>query len=310
MYVEQAELAQFLSNEDLSSLLQLDRVDLRLPSFKVSHRERKPLFFYHIPKTAGLTFRNSLSSSMKFADKHWQTSYFSDLKEEIFSWNENYSDSWMQAKHSLVSAWRPFGFHRRFNQDFNLVTVFREPFARVVSRFRYKCYFGEFECTDAGFRQFFTLEKNRNHQTKLVSGVGDARGLTTDDLILAKTNLREFFAYCVIDEVDELLSELLSLYGLPNVVGQRNNVSLAQYSLNWQQFKQEVLALNSLDVELYEHVVANPKRPDIDYDRSQVSAIVNLTRERDANNVFRCVCHEVIKLNQQIDALKRQAQVK
>ena len=308
MYLSHMEFDKFVGNSDLPSLLQLNRVDLKLPSFKVTSFDRTPLFFYHIPKTAGLTFRNVLITSMLFADRHWGRQDFPHNREEIFSWNEEYSEHWFKLQHNFVSAWRPFGFHQNFEQKFNLVTIFREPFARVVSRFRYKCYFGEFECSDAGFRQFFTMEKNCNHQTKLISGVGDTRPIYGDDLQTALLNLDQFYAYCTIGEVDDFLTELLSIYGLPNVVGQRNNVSLEQYKLDWDKFKDEVLAANALDTQLYDYVVKNPKRPDVSLDRSQVSKIVNLTRERDQNDVFRCVCHEVEFLNKQIQqALESQS---
>lgn len=233
-------------------LFDLDNCDM----FIFSHRRRlvqiKPLFFYHIPKTGGITFRTALTAALGFVHERDPTRNI-EPPGPYFAINDPSDQKDFLNKYSAVFAWERFGFHNKFIDEFNFVTVLREPFSRVVSRFRYLCFMGEMTLSTAAFEEFFRAPPQQNHQTKLLAGCGDFVQVNDDHLSSAIENLEGFFAFATIENLNTLMENLLSAYDLPNVLGKKLNVSSPATHFDWEPYREENLALNAFDQRLYEY---------------------------------------------------------
>lgn len=302
MKAENEYFESIINHKDLASVLQLKKISLTLPSYKVENVAAKPLFFYHIPKTAGTTVRNTLMLGMKTMNKinvSLGNKTFNGIIDNMYGWDTSYAKEQLEQIHNFVCAWKPCGFHTNFNQDFNIFTIIREPFSRIVSRFRYKCQFNQYKCTDDDFRLFYRNEKQYNHQTKMLSGNGDNFKISNIELEIAKENLQSFFAYTTINHVNQLLTELLSLYQLPSYIGEKSNVTLAEFELNWSKHKDEIMALNEFDLALFEFVDKSPKHPSLSIcDDNSISKYASILKERDKDDNFKVVTTEVAKIAQ------------
>lgn len=247
------------SDETEALLREIQNTNLFLFSRKRRVVQKKPLFLYHVPKTAGITCRMVINMAQEFERSISPETAMEGESGTVIDWDSDVPPEHFSKRYAFISAWKPFGFHTNFQQDFNLFTVVREPFARVVSRFRYRSNLGLEEKSEDNFAEFFRAAPQQNHQTKMLAGAGDFS--VTDDALLetAKRNLGEFFAVAAIENVNVLLENILSCYDLANVIGMRINVSPPSTTFDWEPYRDEVLSLNRLDQELHAHVKENQK---------------------------------------------------
>lgn len=219
--------------------------------------QKKPLFLYHIPKTAGVTCGIAIDLAQRIERSLSPQTALEGESDSNFDWDAMAAPEFFLKPHSFVSAWKPFGFHTKFQHDFNLFTVLREPFARIVSRYRYRSNLDQEEISEDNFAAFFRAAPQQNHQTKMLAGADNFS--EADDALLekAKGNLKEFFAVAVIENVNVLMENILSCYDMANVIGTRINVSPPSTTFDWEPYRKEVLSLNRLDEALYAHVKDN-----------------------------------------------------
>ena len=230
--------------------------------FVFSRRRRrvqtKPIFFYHINKAGGMWVRVALSAALQtLHDK--QKSRKVDPPSPYFDQDMPISQEVFFKPFSAVFATAPFGLHHKFFSDFNLVTIVREPFSRIVSRFRYLCHLEKLKLYTAEFERFFRAEPQINFQTKIIAGRGVFDPITDAHLSSALENLHGFFAFATIEKHHDLMENLFSAYDLPNVIGQRINVSTPETLFDWDPYREEILALNRHDTELCDFVSKNQR---------------------------------------------------
>lgn len=243
---------------------------------------QKPLFFYHIPKTAGLTFKHVISFAQEYQYIAKRESHLADYKGGLFSWKDDIPMKFFEQKYCSIIAWRPFGFHEKFHQEFNLVTSTRHPFDRVVSRYRYLCVVNGQPPSLKGFEQFFRDVPQQNHQSKLLAGEGDHAESSISLFERARENLGQFYAFTTMENMNTLLENLLGAYNLPNVIGQRSNVAQTWTSFDWEPYRDEIMDLNRFDNMVFDYVRENQKLCSEDDDEKfglsdEVSQINELT---------------------------------
>lgn len=244
---------------DSAPLLQLEGGDIYLFSRKRHVTLQKPLFFYHIPKTAGLTFRHVISFAQEYRYETKRESHLAGNKGSVFPWNADIPPKYLEQKFCSVVAWRPFGFHEKFHQSFNLVTATRYPFDRVVSRYRYICVVKGQSPSTKEFERFFRDTPQINHQSKLLAGEGDHAESSISLFDRARENLGQFYAYTTMENMNTLLENLLGAYNLPNVIGQRSNVAQAWTRFDYEPYRDEIMDLNRYDNMVFDYVHENQK---------------------------------------------------
>ena len=273
---------QFRNLEDLRSI---PEIEMLICSRNVISKENKPIFFYHIPKSAGISFKAALACAIRVKafsqglplakqdfrfDMYFSESYSIFSKSRIRTEVKLSHQFWYNPdnKYLFIPAWAPFGYHNKFGKEFNLVTIVREPYSRIVSRFRYLSWLKLLEYSEDSFIDFFRADPQINHQSKILSGNDNYSN--SDNLKLrAMANLQYFHAYTTIDNTDTLLTQLLSEYNLTNVISKRLNVSPSwTIEIDFEKHKDEILSMNSQDVELYEYVKHNNKLNDYNVDKT------------------------------------------
>lgn len=228
--------------------------------------ELYPLFFYHIPKTGGLSFYGALARSIGLVNRYpgrmgvpWDETDILRLDEK------GYHRSVYRGRYVLVGTHLPFGLHQKFIQKFKLVTIVRDPVGRVRSDYTYTAHLNDGGVSSAGFAEFFRREENINRCTKQLSGQGQWGGAAAGGLAnRAIENLeRDFSAYVTHKKISAVSSFYLTYYHLPNVVMDTLNVTPPEYMIDPEPFRDEILSLNREDQEVYEFVQGNPRIPQV-----------------------------------------------
>lgn len=246
-----------IATMNLKEIFQTEKFNMTLISQRRKTVFTDPLFYYHIPKSAGLTFRYSIMFGQMHKFKTTNDQNLSGVKGQIFDWDVPPSPSQLYHSYCSVVAWKPYGFHEQFKQKFNLVTVVRDPFDRLVSRYRYKCNVSGINVSPEDFENFFRHEAQINHQSKLLSGSEDSTPSSIDFYDRSIEHLDSFLAFGPIAKVNDMLENLISLYDLPNVIGQRMNVTPERTKFDWEPYRDEIMDLNRFDKKLFDYVCEN-----------------------------------------------------
>lgn len=214
------------------------------------------LMFYHIPKTGGLYLFNSLASALLIQSRLATSvnprfpgfeSHRIDSQEE----RERINSLW------LVGTHLPYGWHLEHNPKppFELFTLVRDPFDRVLSDYTYNCMRSSKRPSLDEFRDFAALPEHCNAMVRhFCNGSPDAAQAIA---ILQ----RDFLAYDTNAHIPEMLEGLLTYANLPNLmIGGRINYTFDEYKLDASELRPQFEALNRADMEFYAEVQANPRR--------------------------------------------------
>lgn len=218
------------------------------------------LMFYHIPKTGGSYVYNALSgalllfSQIIIANNPRFPGFKSDRidKPEAKAWLDHL---WLAATHL------PYGWHLDYKSHppFQLFTVVRDPFERVVSDYTYTCMRSGKRPAVEEFLDFSALEANRNIMVRHFCG-----GNLDSHLDVARVMdilERDFLAYDTTHHIPEMIEGLLNYANLPNVMVEgKINYTLDEYKLDVAGLRSQIEAENQADLELYAEIRDHPRR--------------------------------------------------
>jgi hypothetical protein len=218
------------------------------------------LMFYHIPKTGGLYVYNALGSALLLLSQltkasHPQFPGFEvgriDSPEDMARINSLW----------LVGTHLPYGWHLDYKlaTPFQLFTLVRDPFERVLSNYTYNCMRSEKRPVVAEFLAFAALPENCDTMVRhFCGGAPDSQLDVTRALGILE---RDFLAYDTIEHIPDMIEGLLTYANLPNVmVGGKINFTMSEYKLDAMELRPQVEALNRADVEFYAEIKTNPRR--------------------------------------------------
>lgn len=230
----------------------------------------KPLFFYHIPKTGGISFANSLSNAALYA--------FNRIKNEV---NPSFEfpiigrvdettqvDKFGNKPINFICGHVKWGWHERCKSDFHFSTIVRSPVDRVLSDYSYHCMREQRQPSREEFIKFFRNEKNINVSCNLLSPKTDSK--LSGELVFKHLKMN-FHSYIPVPMLNELLTYYLSLYGFANVITERVNTTLPQYKLDGKEFTTELESLNAEDMLLFNLVKESPRLPKLDLNDDCIS---------------------------------------
>ena len=276
----------------------------------ISHGEqpKRAIFFYHCPKTGGMTINHALQHALACLSAVQQQNLFLGRVDDI-----NVPPGKRVAKPSaFVATHLPFGAHRKIGQEFDLITVLRDPVARVVSGYTYTCMRQDKKPDPGEFREYLALPENVNGMVRQLSGSECRQTLGDADLKQAIENLqRHFVIYVTTGHIPSLISAYLSRFRAPNVLMENANQTLSEYKMDHAPFDEEIRHLNALDMALFDFVRDSPRLNDVhslDECVSPMTLFVDEVEKR-AATVTHAYCHKTEKvpelLESSVDALRQ-----
>jgi hypothetical protein len=218
------------------------------------------LMFYHLPKTGGSYVYNSLSGALLLLSQIIAANNpgFPGFKYDRIDKPE--AREWL--KHLwLVATHLPYGWHFDYQPQpaFQLFTLVRDPFERVLSDYTYTCMRKGQRTTVEEFLEFAALEENRNIMVRHFCG--DTPDSPLDVANVMRILERDFLAYDTTEHIPEMIEGLLNHANLPNVMVQgRINYTLDEYKLDAADLRPRIEAENRADLELYSEIQAHPRR--------------------------------------------------
>lgn len=219
------------------------------------------LFFYHVPKTGGISFFTALRFGLV---AQAGTLNPPGVAPGVLRLDDDPpAPSALDRPYRLVGSHRPFGTHLAFRQSFLATTVLREPVARVRSQYTYLSMRRGEPVSPDGFKAALRDEANTNRATKQLAG--QARYDQAADPHLweraIETLTETFHSYVCMDRVDELTTYYLSLFRLPNAATTRLNRTRPEFHLDPSNHADEILERNRQDDQLYAFVRDHSRLP-------------------------------------------------
>jgi hypothetical protein len=217
------------------------------------------LMFYHIPKTGGLYVYNALGFALVLLSK---LAMASNPRFPGFEAARIDSPEEMDRANSLwlVGTHLSYGWHLDYKlaTPFQLFTLVRDPFERVLSNYTYNCMRSDKKPRAEEFLEFAALPENRDTMVRhFCVGVQGRLDVTHALGILE----RDFLTYDTMDHITDMVEGLLTYANLPNVmVGGKINFTMSEYKLNAAELRPQVEALNSADTEFYAEIKERPRR--------------------------------------------------
>jgi hypothetical protein len=218
------------------------------------------LMFYHIPKTGGLYVYNALGSALLLLSQLAKASHprFPGFEMARIDSREDMgrvSSLW------LVGTHLPYGWHLDYKSapPYQLFTLVRDPFERVLSNYTYNCMRGGKKPSAAEFLEFAALPENCDTMVRhFCGGTPDSRPDVAHALGILE---RDFLAYDTVEHIPDMIEGLLTYANLPNVmVGGKINYTMDEYKLDAAELRPQIEALNRADVEFYAEIQAHPRR--------------------------------------------------
>jgi len=230
-----------------------------------NHRnDIKPLFFYHIPKTGGISFSSPLMFSAIRSFARIKTEVNPVFVQPITARVEENSqiNNPKNIPYNFVCGHVNWGWHERCESDFFFSTIIRSPLSRVLSSYNYKCMREQRLPKREEFIDFFRNKDNQNVSCKLLNP--DKSGACASGKSVFEHLQENFHSYITPTQINDLLAYYLSLYGFPNVIMEQVNATLAQYKLDGSEFLDELAELNREDLVLFKLVQNAPRLPILD----------------------------------------------
>ncbi|NVK42149.1 MAG: hypothetical protein HWE39_12990 [Oceanospirillaceae bacterium] len=228
-----------------------------IPSFKQSMKadeKTRPYLFFHIPKSAGMSVVSGIASCYEQVESNlsYQAWYgraddpksqenqivINAVKQYIQRHGEN-SVGGLVASHSPTSVLNEAGI------EFKMITVLRGTVDRVLSAFNYDCMRKSIRPSTQAFQDFIHKPQYQNVSVKTLLGVSTIEGGEAD---IAATLVKDYFyAYCFIDDLNLMISSILSIEGLPNLQLGKENKTIDTF--RYQASPEEIEQVKELNLE-------------------------------------------------------------
>jgi len=220
----------------------------------------KPLFFYHIHKTGGNSIKAAFNTALTTDDR---TEKLGFKPGDHYDTRDLHADPGepLHPRPAFVSSHYKFGHHLRFEQEFCLLTVVREPVERTISDYHFLRWRQGIEPSEDDFAAFIRNPRNICLQAQHLSSL-DINDAGPEDIYAdAVNNLESFAAYATTNDIEPLLQSIWDACGLINMVTSKMNEN-ARKKIKYfdtSKFADEISELNEMDLRLYRHIRDNPR---------------------------------------------------
>lgn len=241
------------------------------------------LFFYHIPKTGGLSFWLAmLHAFVQGWPAAWPQRKIGRLDAPLPAYVDDASpDRIIPGSFIFAASHHGYGLHRLLGPGVRLTTMLRDPYSRVVSDYSYTCMRGNRAPSPHDFQSFFRAPENRNRMTRQIGATWPAASTHPDpDPAGAISRLEnEFESFVTLGDLPDLLSRYLNIFGLPSVLMERLNRTAPEFRFDASAWRDEIIERNAADVVLYDHVALHRRLPPAPPAAGPLNARTLLVRE-------------------------------
>ncbi|MEO2267252.1 hypothetical protein V1358_08065 [Pseudoalteromonas sp. YIC-656] len=139
--------------------------------FKFLKNEKKPLFFVHIPKTAGTSFRQALSSKRMLHLDYGKESPVTTnaIKKYIYKNDDFYAlKSDITESKGSIAGHCHLAKYQDFVESSHIVSFVRSPSSQIISHYNHHAKFNDFSGT---FEDFLMSPSYHSIQSKLLKGL-------------------------------------------------------------------------------------------------------------------------------------------
>lgn len=242
------------------------------------NNEPKPLFFYHIKKTGGMTLDLVLRLNVERLTEHLRRT----LKSPNFNMplcnriEADFPASRLeQVPAMFICGHVQYGYHKEISNNFDTLAIFREPLSRTVSNYTYLCMRENRPSSIEGFVDH--MEKNTNVMTKAMCQSPQDWSIEE-----AKQNIDELVYVALVKDIRTIVEYYLSSFGLPNVLSPRLNLTDEKFSLILNDsVREQFYKLNEADTAIYHYAVENRRIPKLKRNSEALSDLTTILFEEE-----------------------------
>lgn len=243
----------------------------------LDHQPR-PLFFYHLMKTGGMTLDLVIRNNVANLEQHLravfnQPSYRAPLCVRVDNDTKGL-DKLNEIDFMFICGHVPYGTHRSAKGPIDTLAVFREPYSRTLSEYTYQCMRQDSKPTEEEFYRYITNPDTANNMTRAMCE--NAGNWSLEEAI---SNMDELTYVAITKDLREVIEYYLSSYGLPNVLTPRINATHPEYLLSGKPFQDEFYQANQADVALYQHALATRRLPQMVRQSEGISDLTTILYE-------------------------------
>lgn len=225
----------------------------------IDHQPR-PLFFYHLMKTGGMTLDLVLRNNLSLLEQSLRQTYNDpSFRAPICARIDNKTsgiETPNQIDFMFLCGHLKFGVHHLITTPIDTLAIFREPYSRTLSEYTYRCMREGKVSTEEEFSAFLDRSENTNAMCKMMCKSEHEWSLEE-----AIANMDELTYVGLTSDLREIIEYYLSSFGLPNVLTQKLNATLPEYQLKNTPYKDKYYELNQEDVALYQHAKDTRRLP-------------------------------------------------
>ena len=238
-------------------MIKHEKIFYKCLGFKTQKKYKKPLFLYHVPKCAGTTVVVLISHLFKKIhriggplfnnnDKGGLTAYENYLNNENLI-NTNNLD--------FLCGHLPFEIHNRLKNNYLFAAIIREPIQRCLSHYAWGINRGYFSINDNVEDLFAKNKLPKNVMVNQFSGIGLSNPDCDKSIKLSLNNLRNKIDLLFdVDGVFSLLNLIISLYDLPNLFFQKQQVNYNKIKFSKKDIN-TIKKNNEMDIILYSQLL-------------------------------------------------------
>lgn len=269
----------------------------------LTDHEPKPLFFYHIKKTGGMTLDLVLRQNVSQLENYLRSEYNSPNYRALLcariDKNTSGLDKLDQIEFMFLCGHLNYGIHHKISRPIDTLAVFREPYSRVLSEYTYQCMRrGKIGSKD-GFHEFIKQPENMNTMCKAM-----CRDEATWTLEEAKANMDELTYIGLTKDLKIIIEHYLSSFGLPNVLTPRINSTSNDFLIKDYPFREDFYEINKDDINLFKYAIATNRLPKTKRHSEAVSDLTTILHEQKQKDLKLHVVSQIEHTEKVLDTLE------